>query len=130
MQLLTARNEVPLALSKQEASCVTISMDDINGLKINIGILQYSIEDLMLYQIAGKRSFLATSLSTTLPVNSLIMTQGKKKEKRAQRSMSELDSTAEAKTPMDQISQTMSSHSTSTMSISTVIDPPLPASLP
>ena len=60
--LVTMRGEVPLVLSKQEDSAVSLACDGINGLKIDVGIVHYSIADLLLYQITGKECYIATSI--------------------------------------------------------------------
>eukprot|EP00210_Caulerpa_lentillifera_P006209 g5933.t1 len=53
--------EVPLILSKKEQSTVSFILDTDLGIKLDFGVVNYSIEDLFLYKITGKRSFLSVS---------------------------------------------------------------------
>lgn len=59
--LVSMHGEVPLALSLQGPSKLSCLFDTVNGLKIDFGISQYAIEDLLVYQRTGKRAYLATS---------------------------------------------------------------------
>lgn len=70
IRLVSMTGEVPLALSIQEQSTVSVLFDNTSNLKINAGIFHYSIEDLLLYQITGRQGYLVTSLrpsSTSFP---------------------------------------------------------------
>ena len=61
LTLITMEKEVPLALSKQEESSISLRLSPAEGLAMDIGVSRYTIEDLLFYQMTQESSFLATS---------------------------------------------------------------------
>lgn len=60
-QSIESNQEVPLILSKQEQSTVSLVLDTDLGIKVDFGVVNYSIEDLLLFKITGEHSFLSVS---------------------------------------------------------------------
>jgi len=61
MTLVSMPDEIPLALSRQVDSVMWFSLDQSMGIKLEFSVVQYSIEDLFLYQLYGDHKFIATS---------------------------------------------------------------------